>query len=71
MSLYDASTQLLRTAYVGDSRAVLGRRNSAGSWEAIALSVDQMGYNESEVARIRAKHPNEPEVFMEGYWVLE
>ncbi|KAL9610506.1 MAG: hypothetical protein Q9167_004791 [Letrouitia subvulpina] len=66
LAIYDVATQLLRVANVGDSRAVLGRRNAAGDWEAIPLSVDQTGSNQDEAARIKAEHPNEPNVVKNG-----
>ena len=65
-SIWDHRSKLLRVACTGDSRAVLGRRNAAGEWEAIPLSTDQTGFNESEAARIRAEHPNEPDVIKDG-----
>ncbi len=66
LSIYDRASKLLRVACTGDSRAVLGRRNAAGVWEAIPLSVDQTGFNEAEAARIRAEHPDEPDVIKNG-----
>ena len=42
VSFYHSESQLLKVACTGDSRAVLGRRNAAGEWEAIALSTDQV-----------------------------
>lgn len=61
VSCYYSDAQLLKVACTGDSRAVLGRRNEAGQWEAIALSSDQTGSNQNEVARLGKEHPNEPE----------
>ena len=66
LCIYDCASKLLRTACVGDSRAVLGRRNAAGAYEAVPLSVDQTGYNEAEAARIRAEHPGEPDLIQKG-----
>lgn len=66
VSIYDRESQMLRVACVGDSRAVLGRRTSSGGWQAIALSVDQTGYNSEEAARVRKEHPNEPDVVKNG-----
>ena len=43
VSYYVSDLQLLKVACTGDSRAVLGRRNAAGEWKAIALSSDQVG----------------------------
>lgn len=61
LSFYDSSTQTLRVACTGDSRAVLGRRgtNNKGNWTAIPLSVDQTAGTPSEAARLRAEHPGE------------
>lgn len=50
--------------YLG--RAVLGRQNEAGDWEAVVLSVDQNGYNMDEVARLQSEHPNEPDMIKDG-----
>ena len=65
-SLYDMQKQRLKVACSGDSRAVLGRRNAAGEWKALALSADQTGYNKDEIARIHAEHPGEPNVIQDG-----
>ena len=64
--LYQQTNQTLRVACTGDSRAVLGRRNAAGNWEAVALSTDQTGFNESEVARLYAEHPGEQDIVKDG-----
>ncbi|KAL5612120.1 hypothetical protein BROUX41_000335 [Berkeleyomyces rouxiae] len=66
LSFYDSRTGLLRVACTGDSRAVLGRRNSKGLWTATALSADQTGSNPDEEARLRKEHPNEPRVIYAG-----
>lgn len=66
LAIYDVTSQLLRVACVGNSRAVLGRRKTEGSWEAVPLSTDQTGYNEEEVARLRAQHPGEPDMVKDG-----
>ncbi len=66
ISYYNSDSQQLKVACTGDSRAVLGRRNAAGKWEATALSVDQNGWNEDEVARLQAEHPNEPGMIKDG-----
>lgn len=42
ISYYHSESHVLKVACTGDSRAVLGRRNAAGEWEAIALSSDQV-----------------------------
>ncbi|OTA97243.1 hypothetical protein M434DRAFT_392192 [Hypoxylon sp. CO27-5] len=66
LSFYDSSTQTLRVACTGDSRAVLGRRSSSGKWTATALSEDQTGSNPNEVARMRKAHPGEDRVIYNG-----
>ncbi|KAL8709582.1 MAG: hypothetical protein Q9220_005674 [cf. Caloplaca sp. 1 TL-2023] len=66
LGFYNAPSQLLQVANLGDSRAVLGRRNIEGTWEAIPLSTDQTGYNADEVAKLRAEHPDEPDMIKDG-----
>lgn len=66
LSFYDSRSKELRVACTGDSRAVLGRRTANGKWTATALSVDQTGGTASEDARLRAEHPGEPYVTMNG-----
>lgn len=66
LSFYDSRSKELRVACTGDSRAVLGRRGPSGKWTATALSVDQTGGTESENARLRKEHPNEPYVTHNG-----
>lgn len=66
LSFYDSRSKELRIACTGDSRAVLGRRGPSGKWTATALSVDQTGGTASEDARLRAEHPGEPYVTMNG-----
>ena len=66
LSFYDSRSKELRVACTGDSRAVLGRRTGNGKWTATALSVDQTGGTASEDARLRAEHPGEPYVTMNG-----
>lgn len=66
LSFYDSRSKELRVACTGDSRAVLGRRGSSGKWTATALSTDQTGGTPSEDARLRAEHPGEPYVTMNG-----
>ena len=66
LAMYDVTSQLLRVACVGDSRAVLGRRKMEGGWETIPLSVDQTGQNEQEVARLQAEHPGEADMVKKG-----
>lgn len=66
LSFYDSRSKELKVACTGDSRAVLGRRGTSGKWTATALSVDQTGGTPSEDARLRAEHPGEPYVTMNG-----
>ena len=50
----------MRVANTGDSRAVLGRWDAAaGKYVAEAMSVDQTGFNQDEVERLRREHPDE------------
>lgn len=63
LSMYDPNSSQLHVACTGDSRAVLGRRDPvSGRYTAIALSTDQTGFNEAELARVRAAHPGEADV---------
>ncbi|KAJ3478046.1 hypothetical protein NLG97_g8681 [Lecanicillium saksenae] len=64
--LYNTTTRTLYTACTGDSRAVVSQQMPDGSWPADALSEDQKGTNESEIARIRREHPNENEITKDG-----
>ncbi|KAF2150516.1 protein serine/threonine phosphatase 2C [Myriangium duriaei CBS 260.36] len=66
LSFYDSRSKELRVACTGDSRAVLGRRSANGKWTATPLSTDFTGGTESEAARLRAEHPNEPYVTANG-----
>ncbi len=66
LSFYDTRSQLLRVACTGDSRAVLGRKGSAGKWTATALSEDQTGGTPSEDGRLRREHPHEEFVTHKG-----
>lgn len=68
LSFYDSSSKTLRVACTGDSRAVLGRRSTSNDakWIAMPLSVDQTGGTPSEASRLRAEHPNEPDVVRNG-----
>jgi pyruvate dehydrogenase phosphatase len=63
MSIYDPKAKKLRVACTGDSRAVLGRWDSASnSYTCHELSTDQTGFNEAEISRIAAEHPEEPDI---------
>ena len=66
VGFYHTDSQQIKVACVGDSRAVLGRKNRAGEWEAIPLSEDQTGWNANEIARLQAEHPDEPEMIKNG-----
>ncbi|KAL8731309.1 MAG: hypothetical protein Q9166_003533 [cf. Caloplaca sp. 2 TL-2023] len=66
LSFYDSRSKDFRVACTGDSRAVLGRRNPNGIWTAQPLSEDQTGGTPSEMARLRAEHPGEPNVVAHG-----
>ncbi|KAK9478541.1 phosphatase 2C-like domain-containing protein [Lipomyces japonicus] len=70
LSLYDSATQTLRVACTGDSRAVLGHRDSGGKWVATPLSYDQCGRNVSEVKRLREEHPDEKDTVVRRGRVL-
>ena len=66
MSYYHSDSCLLKVACVGDSRAILGRRNASGGWEVTALSADQTGNNPDEIARLQREHPDEPGMLKAG-----
>lgn len=60
LTLFDPTNNVLRVANTGDSRAVLGRWESEeGRYVARALSVDQTGFNQDEVDRLKREHPDE------------
>ncbi|KAF2637382.1 protein serine/threonine phosphatase 2C [Massarina eburnea CBS 473.64] len=63
VATFDPEQGKLRVACTGDSRAVLGRwDNLEGKYIVQALSVDQTGFNEAEVARIEEAHPGEHDI---------
>ena len=77
LSVYEPESSVLRSACVGDSRAVLGTLVTAeeapkDSGEAIprykakALTVDQNAQNEIENARVKAEHPGEEDDLFDG-----
>lgn len=67
LSFYDSRSKMFRVACTGDSRAVLGRKNTkTGKWFATPLSEDQTGSNPNEEARMRAEHPGEEYVIHRG-----
>ena len=60
LALYDPKKSVLRVANTGDSRAVLGRWDAAeGKYVAQPMSLDQTGFNQDEVARLKRDHPDE------------
>ncbi|KAG1735080.1 protein serine threonine phosphatase 2C [Suillus paluster] len=61
VSLVDPRKENLWVASLGDCQAVLGTKNSNGTWDATILSVHHNGTNPAEVARIRKEHPGESE----------
>ena len=64
LSMFDPEKKKLRVACVGDSRAVLGRWDPAEQkYTCQALSKDQTGFNEDEVSRVNAEHPDEEGLF--------
>ena len=63
LALFDPAKLVLRVANTGDSRAVLGRWDrEAGKYVAQAMSLDQTGFNQDEVERLRREHPDEESV---------
>ncbi|KAL4930665.1 type 2C protein phosphatase ptcF [Aspergillus undulatus] len=66
LAFYDSQSKDLKVACAGDSRAVLGRRGENGKWSATPLSEDQTGGTPSEMERLRAEHPGEPNVVRNG-----
>ena len=66
MSYFNEESKDLKVACTGDSRAVLGRKDASGNYKAVDLSIDQTAFNETEVSRLKANHPNEPEMLKEG-----
>ena len=44
----------------------LGQQNSDGTWVPVALSKDQTGGNEDEIARLQQEHPNEEAAIKNG-----
>ncbi|KAF7191041.1 [Pyruvate dehydrogenase [acetyl-transferring]]-phosphatase 1, mitochondrial, partial [Pseudocercospora fuligena] len=63
LALYDPARDILRVANVGDSRAVLGTwDNTAQKYVAKPMSIDQTGFNQDEVARLKENHPGEEDI---------
>lgn len=51
-------------ANLGDSRAVLGKKDWLGSWKTVALSKDQTANSERE--KLQKEHPMDPQVVQDG-----
>ncbi|THU94507.1 protein serine/threonine phosphatase 2C [Dendrothele bispora CBS 962.96] len=51
-------------ANLGDCQAVLGVQNSSGEWETFPISSSHDCWNEGEVSRLKAEHPDESEVVL-------
>lgn len=63
VGLYDQGNSVLRIANTGDSRAVLGRFDTASQrYIARPLSTDQTGFNELEAKRLEHEHSGESPV---------
>ncbi|KAI0554181.1 phosphatase 2C-like domain-containing protein [Xylaria curta] len=72
LTLFDPQSRKLHVASTGDCRAVLGQKTADGKWEATALSVDCTGATPSEMERIKAQFPDEPDVVQGGrVWGLQ
>lgn len=72
LTLFDPRSRKLHVASTGDCRAVLGQKTADGRWVATALSEDCTGATPSEVARIKAQFPDEPDVVQGGrVWGLQ
>lgn len=72
LTLFDTKTRKLHVASTGDCRAVLGQKTADGKWETTALSEDCTGATPSEIARIKAQFPDEPDVVQGGrVWGLQ
>ncbi|AMD21552.1 HFL304Wp [Eremothecium sinecaudum] len=66
LALYDSKNSALKIALAGDSRALVGRLEDGNKWTVESLSLDQTGERDSEVERIKAEHPNEPDCIRNG-----
>ncbi|KAJ8106182.1 hypothetical protein ONZ43_g7150 [Nemania bipapillata] len=72
LTLFDPQSRKLHVASTGDCRAVLGQKTADGKWVATALSEDCTGATPSEIARIKAQFPDEPDVVQGGrIWGLQ
>ncbi|CAG8500523.1 6555_t:CDS:2 [Ambispora leptoticha] len=67
MAYIDSSKKNLYVASTGDSRAIIGIKDSeTGDWKAIPLTEDMTGRNENEVKRLQAEHPDEGNIISHG-----
>ncbi|OTB20129.1 hypothetical protein K445DRAFT_312546 [Daldinia sp. EC12] len=66
LALLDPQSRKLTVASTGDCRAVLGQKTADGKWTATDLTTDCTGATPSEVARIQAQFPDEPEIVKGG-----
>ncbi|KAI1128064.1 phosphatase 2C-like domain-containing protein [Nemania abortiva] len=72
LTLFDPQARKLHVASTGDCRAVLGQKTADGKWVATALSQDCTGATPSEIERIKAQFPDEPDVVQGGrVWGLQ
>jgi pyruvate dehydrogenase phosphatase len=66
LSIYDPNSDILRVASTGDCRAVFGSFDaSTKKYVTKALSIDQTGFNKSELVRVKAAHPGEDKIVNE------
>ncbi|KAI1768770.1 protein serine/threonine phosphatase 2C [Hypoxylon sp. FL1150] len=66
LALYDPLSRNLTIASTGDCRAVLGQKAPDGKWTSTELTTDCTGATPSEVARIQAQFPDEPNIVKGG-----
>ncbi|CAJ2507039.1 Uu.00g082250.m01.CDS01 [Anthostomella pinea] len=66
LTLFDPASRNLMVASTGDCRAVLGQMAADGKWESKDLTVDCTGATPSEIARLQAQFPDEPDVVKGG-----
>ncbi|KAI0377841.1 protein serine/threonine phosphatase 2C [Hypomontagnella monticulosa] len=66
LTILDPVSRKLTVASTGDCRAVLGQKSADGKWTATELSTDCTGATPSEIARIKAQFPDEPDVVQGG-----
>ncbi|KAI1367055.1 phosphatase 2C-like domain-containing protein [Xylaria arbuscula] len=72
LTLFDPQSRKLHVASTGDCRAVLGQKTDDGKWVTKALSEDCTGATPSEIERIKAQFPDEPNVVQGGrVWGLQ